>query len=171
MARKTIEDNRDTLALIDGICTRGGGQAIVVEFVGPTERDMNPRWRAMASGGTAIMVYQDDRHGPRENAIRAAVILCERMEWNPRELVMGGLPRGGYVFTFAPAPVEHATPKEHEIWKIDTAPGEWFYVEGMSRASGWFCFEASSRAEVERELGELGFTTEEIALRLSEVGA
>lgn len=100
--RKAIEDNRDTLKLIKGVCEDGGGQSLIVEFVGPTEADMNPRWRAKSSGGLSLTVYQDDRHGPRENAIRAAVLLCERLEWNPLELVMGGVPNGGYVFTFAP---------------------------------------------------------------------
>lgn len=97
---KTIEDNRNTLALIAGICEDSGGQAIRVEFVNPTDRELNPRWRAKCAAGS-IVVYQDDRHGPRENAIRVAVLLCESLQWDPRELVMGGLDGDGYVFTLA----------------------------------------------------------------------
>lgn len=106
--RTAIEDTRDTSALIAGICERNGGGSIVVSFVGPTPADPNNRWRATAAGGTSRLYYQDDSRGPRDNAIRAAVLFCEHMGgkangWDPRDLVIGGT-AAGFVFTFKPAP-------------------------------------------------------------------
>jgi len=74
-------------------------QAITVAFIGPTESDYEMRWKATCNAGYIIR-YQDDDVDHVENAHRAAIALCVALEWDPRQLVPGGLPNeGGYVYT------------------------------------------------------------------------
>ena len=71
-------------------------QAITVRFVGPTERNMENRWRASCAAG-AKTVDQDDSANPRLNARLAAMALVSKLGWGG--VWHGGVTRNGdYVF-------------------------------------------------------------------------
>lgn len=73
------------------------GQAITVEFVTPTNANLNPRWRARCYASSLVR-EQDDDQGPDVNAFRAAVALATKLGWNPHGMRSGGAYGGGYVF-------------------------------------------------------------------------
>lgn len=76
-------------------------QAILVTFIGPTEANLNPRYRARCEAGSLVRECDDDVDHV-ENAHRAAIALCKRIGWDPGELVSGSLPGGkGYVYVSA----------------------------------------------------------------------
>ena len=54
---------------------------------------------------------------------------------------------------------------DHELWEV-TGPDDengHFYIEGTARGVGWFCMELATRAELDHELAELGFTPDDLS--------
>lgn len=88
------------------VCSGGGivnhpRQAIVVTFVSPTDKNLDPRFRAKCEAGS-IVRYCDSDVDNVENAHRTAIELCEKLGWPSDRLVAGSLPNhGGFVYVLA----------------------------------------------------------------------
>ena len=72
-------------------------QAIHVKFLCPTNFK-GSRYKATCQAGS-VTVHSDHGLNPSQNAARAAIALCVKLDWTG-ELVEGGLPDGSYAFVF-----------------------------------------------------------------------
>ena len=82
-------------------------QAIRVTFVNPTDRNLNPRFRAKCSAGSLVRECDDDVDHV-ENAHRTAIALCEKLGWDASMFVAGGLDNDGYVYVDATEAIQAA---------------------------------------------------------------
>lgn len=65
-------------------------QAIITKYLGPTETK-GARVKAKAYAGN-ITINWDDGLDVNENHYKAALALCEKLEWRAGELIGGGMP-------------------------------------------------------------------------------
>lgn len=73
-------------------------KAIMTRFHGPTDTK-GSRYSASDADGNRVMVQTDFSVNSEGNHDRAAIALCNKMNWKPRKLVRGGWKHGNcYVF-------------------------------------------------------------------------
>lgn len=100
-------------------------QAILVTFVGPTNANLNPRFRAHCEAGTIVRECDDDADAPT-NAARTAEALCAKLGWDASPLVAGSLPGDrGYVYVAVAMGAAPVGPR----WTL--GPGKILAIDGV----------------------------------------